>query len=124
MSRINNAVNATTDAGKTDKAHILGYNETQIYNEFVTGGTASKTTTSTAKEGTGLTTWTSNPSDNPTKDGKTGSANPTDGKEASWIADQLNSTTTAGAENEAQYYNLTGVKTGTGDLVAAVKPCR
>ena len=30
---INNATNATTDAGKTDKANILGYNATQIYNE-------------------------------------------------------------------------------------------
>lgn len=91
---INNATNATTDAGKTDKANILGYNATQIYNEFVTGGTVSKTTTSTAKEGTGLTTWTSNPSDDPTTTKKDGFANPMTAKNMtdSEIQDQLNAT--------------------------------
>ena len=121
---INNATNATTDAGKTDKANILGYNATQIYNEFVTGGTASKTTTSTAKEGTGLTTWTSNPSDDPTTTKKDGYANPMTAKNMtdSEIQDQLNSTQiTADSKDDTQYYNLTGVKTSSG-YEAAVKP--
>ncbi|MBJ7648572.1 lectin-like domain-containing protein [Weissella confusa] len=111
---INEVTDAEVNAGKTRDALILGYNDEQIYNEFVTGGTVSKTTTSTIKEGTGLTSWTSTPDADPTTQHKNDQNVPT------VTAGGLTSTTFE--DKDTQYYNLTGVTSADGTKQAAVKP--
>ncbi|MBU7561950.1 KxYKxGKxW signal peptide domain-containing protein [Weissella cibaria] len=113
-SAVNDVTDAEVDAGKVRDALILAHNDDQIYNAFVTGGTVSKTTTSTIKEGTGLTSWTASADSDPTTAPKNTDAVP------SGDASSLTSTTTV--DGDTQYYNLTGVTSADGTKQAAVKP--
>lgn len=113
-SAVNTVTDAEVDAGKVRDALILAHNDDQIYNAFVTGGTVSKTTTSTIKEGTGLTSWTASADSDPTDTPKNTAAVP------SGDASSLTSTTTI--DGDTQYYNLTGVTSADGTKQAAVKP--
>ncbi|MHB9627584.1 mucin-binding protein [Weissella cibaria] len=113
-SAVNTVTDAEVDAGKVRDALILAHNDDQIYNAFVTGGTVSKTTTSTIKEGTGLTSWTASADSDPTDTPKNTAAVP------SGDASSLTSTTTV--DGDTQYYNLTGVTSADGTKQAAVKP--
>lgn len=113
-SAVNDVTDAEVDAGKVRDALILAHNDDQIYNAFVTGGTVSKTTTSTIKEGTGLTSWTASADSDPTDTPKNTAAVP------SGDANSLTSTTTV--DGDTQYYNLTGVTSADGTKQAAVKP--
>lgn len=113
-SAVNTVTDAEVDAGKVRDALILAHNDDQIYNAFVTGGTVSKTTTSTIKEGTGLTSWTASADSDPTDTPKNTAAVP------SGDASSLTSTTTV--DGDTQYYDLTGVTSADGTKQAAVKP--
>ncbi|MBZ5941443.1 KxYKxGKxW signal peptide domain-containing protein [Weissella cibaria] len=113
-SAVNDVTDAEVDAGKVRDALILAHNDDQIYNAFVTGGTVSKTTTSTIKEGTGLTSWTASADSDPTDTPKNTTAVP------NGDANSLTSTTTV--DGDTQYYNLTGVTSADGTKQAAVKP--
>lgn len=113
-SAVNTVTDAEVDAGKVRDALILAHNDDQIFNAFVTGGTVSKTTTSTIKEGTGLTSWTASADSDPTDTPKNTAAVP------SGDASSLTSTTTI--DGDTQYYNLTGVTSADGTKQAAVKP--
>ena len=113
-SAVNDVTDAEVDAGKVRDALILAHNDDQIYNAFVTGGTVSKTTTSTIKEGTGLTSWTASADSDPTDTPKNTAAVP------SGDASSLTSTMTV--DGDTQYYNLTGVTSADGTKQAAVKP--